>query len=183
MMATPNQIAEILKKHCRDQFGDKAVVEYDIQSMAKDIGYYCVLYNVELGLCLAQGIVESHWGMNPDAKRSRRTKNIFNVGNTDNGSDRGFATYSAGVERYCKLMDREYRWPADHGGEVRMITLAANDFQRPRGGRYASAANYTQMVYAVYRKIMKELYPQGEPQPPQPSNPDDRLSMEPVGRE
>jgi hypothetical protein len=165
MMATPNQIAEILKKHCRDQFGDKAVVEYDIQSMAKDIGYYCVLYNVELGLCLAQGIVESHWGMNPDAKRSRRTKNIFNVGNTDNGSDRGFATYSAGVERYCKLMDREYRWPADHGGEVRMITLAANDFQRPRGGRYASAPNYTQMVYAVYRKIMKELYPQGEPKP------------------
>lgn len=164
MTVTPNQIAEILKKHCRDQFGDKAVVEYDIQSLAKEIGYYCVFYNVELGLCLAQGIVESHWGMNPDAKRSRRTKNILNVGNTDDGSDRGFATYSAGVERYCKLMDKEYRWPADRGGEVRMITLAANDFQRPRGGRYATAPNYTQMVYAVYRKIMKELYPQGEPQ-------------------
>ena len=167
---TTSRLADILLEKCVKPFGRNAVLDFDIPTMAHDILRLSEEYKVESLLCVAQGIVESHFACNPQARRSRKTKNIFNVGNVDDGSNKYFLSYAAGLERYFQLMDKEYRWPADRGGEVRMITLAANDFQRPRGGRYATAPNYTQMVYAVYRKIMKELYPQGEPQPPQPSN-------------
>lgn len=176
MSITHYAVADVIVNNCRVPFGSDAVMDYDVLSLSYTVLRLSKAYKVELGLALAQGILESHFACAPKAGRSRRTHNIYNVGNVDDGSDRHFPSYEAGIERYFQLMDKEYRWPQDKDGEVRMITLVANDFCRPRGGRYATASGYTQAVYAVYRKIMKELYPQGEPPPPQPTNPDDRLA-------
>lgn len=172
MSITHYQVADVIVKYCRKPYGPEAVMNYDVLTLAHSILRFSNNYKVELGLALAQGIVESHFACDPKAGRSRRTRNIYNVGNVDDGSNKYFASYEAGVERYFQLMDKEYRWPADKGGVVRMITMVENDFHRPRGGRYATATDYTQVVYAVYLKIMKDL----TGSTPKPPKPDERIA-------
>ena len=157
---TQEQIADVIERYCVKQFGKKAVVEYTILDMARAIELWSYVYQVEPALALAQGIVESHFACNPDAKRSRRTRNIWNVGNMDDGRDKPFETYYHGAEAYFKLMDREYRWPADRDGKVSMRTMLENDFCRPKGGRYATAPDYTMLVFTVYNKIVADLHPE-----------------------
>jgi flagellum-specific peptidoglycan hydrolase FlgJ len=163
------QIAEVLTKYCVKPFGKEAILEYDIKEMAIAIKKWSYVYQVEPALALAQGIVESHWACAPKAKRSRRTLNIFNIGNIDSGGDKYFSTYLAGVEAYFRLMDREYRWPDDQQTKVRMRTMVENDFCRPKGGRYATAPNYTMQVFSVYNKIVADLHEPTPPPTPQPT--------------
>jgi len=105
---------------------------------------------------LAQAVVESHYGVNPLAKRSRRTQNIYNVGNVDSGADESQKTWKAGIERYASLLHREYLWN-DEGETVTMAMMKKHDFTRPVGGRYATAPDYTKQVAYTYNKIMKML--------------------------
>lgn len=149
---TTSRLADILLEMCVKPFGRTAVLDFDIPTMAHDILRLSEKYKVEPLLCVAQGVVESHFGCNPSASRSRKTKNIFNVGNVDDGSNKYFPDYASGLERYFQLMDREYRWPEDKGGYVRMSTMAKRDFYRPIGGRYATARNYTKQVQWAYNK-------------------------------
>lgn len=154
---TTTMLANILLEKCVKPFGNTAVLDFDIPTMASDILKFAEQYKVEPLLCMAQGIVESHFGCNPKASRSRKTRNIFNVGNVDDGSNKYFASYAAGLERYFQLMHREYRWPEDMGGYVRMSTMAKRDFNRPIGGRYATAPNYTKQVQAVYNQLQRAI--------------------------
>jgi flagellum-specific peptidoglycan hydrolase FlgJ len=154
---TTSRLADILLEKCVKPFGRNAVLDFDIPTMAHDILRLSEEYKVESLLCVAQGIVESHFACNPQARRSRKTKNIFNVGNVDDGSNKYFLSYAAGLERYFQLMDKEYRWPEDKGGYVRMSTMAKRDFNRPIGGRYATAPNYTKQVQAVYNQLQRAI--------------------------
>ncbi|HOF59473.1 MAG TPA: glucosaminidase domain-containing protein [Candidatus Cloacimonadota bacterium] len=151
-----SQIAYVITEYCVKPFGKHAVIDYDIAELARDIERFSLLYRVEAALALAQGIAESHFACAPAATRSRATKNIFNVGNVDDGSNKYFDSYKAGVERYFDLMNREYRWPEDYAAMLTMQTLAAHDFHRPQGGRYASAPSYTCVVFSIYKKILAD---------------------------
>lgn len=140
-------------------WGERTVypaLPWSVINLAKWIINASEKYRVELGLMLAQAVVECHFGVNPLAKRSRRTKNIYNVGNVDSGADESQKTWEAGINRYAKLMHNEYLWK-DEGDVVTMAMMYLHDFTRPRGGRYATASDYTKQVFYTYKKILKML--------------------------
>ena len=154
---TTARLTNILLEMCVKPFGRNAVLDFDIPTMAQNILKYSAKHKVEPLLCVAQGVVESHFACNTSASRSRKTKNIFNVGNVDDGSNKYFPDYASGLERYFQLMDREYRWPEDKGGYVRMSTMARRDFQRPIGGRYATAPDYRKQVQYAHNRACELL--------------------------
>lgn len=156
-----DKIKQVIKKRCIDAFGKKAVIDWDLDKISEAVARGAERYKVEAELALAQGILECHFGCNPAAKRSRATKNIYNVGNVDDGRNRYFSSYEAGIEAYFRLMAREYRWPGE-GETVSVEMMERHDFRRPRGGRYATAPTYTRDVVKLAREIRKEL--EGFPQ-------------------
>jgi flagellum-specific peptidoglycan hydrolase FlgJ len=151
------QIEEAVYDFSIGVWGAKAVIpgDWDYMKIAASIYENCSKYNIDPVLALAQGVVECHFGVAPTAKRSRRTKNIFNVGNVDSGADEAQASWEKGIERYCRLMASEYNWKP--GGPVTLQMMVDHDFVRPRGGRYATAKNYTEMVEQVAQKIVYKL--------------------------
>jgi flagellum-specific peptidoglycan hydrolase FlgJ len=151
---TQEQIKLVLKRMCIDVFGKKAVVAWDIDTMAEQLERYAGQYKVEVRLALAQGILESHFCVNPAASRSRTTHNIFNVGNVDDGGNRYFGDWQGGMAAYFKLMAREYCY-RNEGNTVTAEMMVAHDFIRPRGGRYATAPSYTQDIAKIVEKIDK----------------------------
>lgn len=147
---TREQIKKVLQKKCVDMF--KGEAPWDIEEIAAAVERLSARYKVEPVLALAQGILESHWVCNPAAWRSRKTKNIFNVGNTDAGMNMYFPDYVAGIDRYFRLMAREYCWRKE-GDTVTVDMMVKHDFTRPRGGRYATAPNYTRDIESIARSI------------------------------
>lgn len=146
-------IQMVLQLMCVDTMGK---MPGNIVTIAQAVRVYCMQYSVDPILCLAQGIVECHFGCNPQAVRSRKTMNIFNVGNTDDGANRQMESWEQGIECYCRLMAREYLWrDMNTSGWVTMEMMAAHDFNRPKGGRYATAPDYTKQVTKVAGKVSK----------------------------
>lgn len=148
------QITKVLTEMAVKPFGKKSNMPYDLDDMAVLINKYCTQYKVDPRLCLAQGILECHFGCNPAAKRSIKTKNIFNVGNVDDGRNRIFASWELGLAAYCHLMAREYCYRIE-GETVTAEMMIAHDFVRPRGGRYATAPTYTTNIAKLVAKIDK----------------------------
>lgn len=147
------QIKKVIEQMCVKAYPKAQKPEgWDLERISEAVWLFCAKHRVEPELALAQGIAECHWGMNPKARRSRMTKNVFNVGNVDDGGNRYFPSWEAGIEAYSKLMQREYLWPGE-GNVVTMAMMEKHDFTRPRGGRYASALNYTKAVKALYKAI------------------------------
>lgn len=156
-MINKEQIKKVLAEMCIKPFAKLlAKLPWDIDVMAGEIAAQCELYKVDPRLCLAQGIVESHFCCNPAAKRSIKNHNIFNVGNMDNGANKYFATYAQGLSAYCRLMSRYYHW-RNEGSYVTPEMMIAHDFKGPKGGRYATALNYVPVIKAVLTKIDKAV--------------------------
>jgi hypothetical protein len=152
---TVPQIKKVLINKCILSFKlNKNTIPWDLNKMAEQIYTSSITYKVDPKLVLAQGITECHWACNPAAKVSKETKNIFNVGNTDDGSKKFLSTYYEGVDIYFKLMAREYLYP-NEGDTVTTEMMVRHDFHRPKGGRYATAPNYTTMVANLVQGINK----------------------------
>ena len=140
-------------------FGGKAVVgvDWNLDEIADTILAASNEYKVDPRLFLAQGIIESHFGANPDAVRSRRTKNIYNVGNVYGGRDNYYSSYTDGIRDYARLMNQEYNW----GGEGSWVTpemMIDNDFYRSSGqGRYARDPNYTNVIQEIVKRVDNKL--------------------------
>ena len=151
------QIEEAVHAFSIGVWGKKAVIpeDWDHKEISAYIHKYCRECKIDPVLALAQGVVESHFGVAPTAKRSRRTKNIYNVGNVDSGADEQQASWEKGIERYCRLLAKEYNWVP--GGPVTLEMMVEHDFTRPRGGRYATAKNYTDAVERVAARIIYRL--------------------------
>ncbi len=130
---------------------------WSVETIAEAILKHCTRCKVDISMALAQGWVECHFGVNPSAVRSRKTRNIFNVGNVDSGANRGFASWEAGIAAYCELMAREYNYREEADGSVTLESMVRHDFTRPIGGRYASAPSYTAQVRALALKIRRKL--------------------------
>lgn len=157
MMINLVKVQKVVKHYSIGIWGSKAVMpsDWDVEEIALAIYDGCNMYKVDMVLALAQGVVESHFGVAPTAKRSRATRNIYNVGNVDSGADEKQVSWRDGVMRYCRLMAKEYNWAP--GKEVNLQMMLDHDFYRPRGGRYASAPNYTLQVGKVASRIMQMI--------------------------
>jgi flagellum-specific peptidoglycan hydrolase FlgJ len=174
---TAEQIQKVIKKLCVDSMGKNAVrtADWDLDKIAQAVCEYSVKYNIEARLALAQGILECHFALAPGANRSRKTRNIYNVGNVDDGGNRYFTDYRSGIEAYCRLLAREYNWgyyeatgitslmSQQIGGElskrypVTTEGLIARDFRRPKGGRYATDPDYSTKIAMLVNKIDKAV--------------------------
>lgn len=153
-----DQIKQVLQTLCVNTMGANNIPEgWEIGHIATAVRQYCLQYQVDPVLCLAQGIAESHFAINPQAKRSRHHRNIFNWKNTDDGKNHTFATFEQGIEQYCKTMNKEYYWGTDpDNGLVGWVTaemFIRHSAKRPIGGTYASAAGYTRTIAALVTKI------------------------------
>ena len=102
---------------------------------------------VPIDLLLAQGIKESNLGTQG---RAVRTKNVGNVGNTDDGTASYTNSWKEGLYRQANLLKKEYKV----SGTSDVQRLVSNDFIRPvKGGRYASAKNYGASIGQLLNKI------------------------------
>lgn len=149
-----DDVKTVIQKMCIDTFGQDARVPWELDEIVDALMEGSSAHKVELELALAQGIAESHFGCNPAAVRSRKTRNIYNVGNVDNGGNRFYKSFRDGIIAYFKLMEREYCWKAE-GDMVTLEMMLAHNFKRPRGGRYATAPSYTATVEKVAGRIRK----------------------------
>lgn len=155
-----NKVIEVIEHYTHGIWGAKAVTpdgDWSIENIARWIVYYSNQYKIDILLPLAQGVLECHFGVNPAAKRSRKTRNIYNVGNVDSGANEAQASWQKGIERYCRLLHQEYNWGEDPEGFITLECLVKHDFMRPKGGRYATAPDYTKQVAQLAKKIKPML--------------------------
>ena len=156
---TKEDVKYVITELAFKPFGGKAVVGvgWNLDEIADTILEASNEYKVDPRLFLAQGIIESHFGANPDAVRSRRTKNIYNVGNVYGSRDNYYSSYTDGIRDYARLMNQEYNW----GGEGSWVTpemMIDNDFYRSSGqGRYARDPNYTNVIQEIVKRVDNKL--------------------------
>ena len=102
---------------------------------------------VPIELLLVQGIQESSFGT---AGRAVRTKNVGNVGNTDDGSSRNMNSWEDGLRAQANLLRKEY-------GATSMSAvknLISSGFVRPKDkARYASDPQYEKRLSGLLKTI------------------------------
>ena len=111
----------------------------------------CSEYNVDIRLVLVQGHVESHFATKGTAAR---TNSVFNVGAYDGDSANkqikngfGYKHPDYSIEPYLKLLTTSYLV----NGKTELDLM--NKFVNSEGKRYASAANYEEMLKMRWEKI------------------------------
>ena len=107
---------------------------------------------VPIELLLVQGIQESNFGT---AGRAVRTKNVGNVGNTDDGSARNMDSWEDGLRAQANLLKKEYG--ATSKEAVR--GLIENGFVRTKDkARYASDPLYEKRLSGLLKTITGQDY-------------------------
>jgi hypothetical protein len=97
-------------------------------------------------LALAQLKIEGGFVGNKNA-RPIATKNPFNVGNVDDGSNIYHNSVQNGINSYYDLVARSYL------GRGKNVTALLSDFVNRSGNRYASDPNYENKLINVINKI------------------------------
>lgn len=140
---TPNKVQSIIDRYGR---GRSPFTASDYITVANNTG-------VPVDLLLAQGIQESNLGTQG---RAVRTRNVGNVGNTDDGTANYQNSWLKGLYRQANLLKQEYK-VTDTTDVQRLVS---NDFVRPiRGGKYATDQNYGSKVGNLLNKLHgKEVY-------------------------
>ena len=100
---------------------------------------------------LALGQLAAEGGIgNPDANSLPiKTKNPFNVGNTDDGSTIDHSSTQSGIDAYYNLIAKDYI------GKGRTAQDLINNFVNQKNLRYAGAPNYEKVVGSIARQVNK----------------------------
>jgi len=105
---------------------------------------------VPVEMALAQAQLEGYLANGPRPNRPQRTKNPFNVGNTDDGSNVVHKSLESGVQSYYDLMARNYlskRTPDD----------LLQNFVNSNGNRYASDKTYESKLKSIITGIQQTI--------------------------
>jgi hypothetical protein len=100
---------------------------------------------------LALGQLAAEGGIgNPDASTPPiKTKNPFNVGNTDKGDRINHSSVQSGIDAYYELIAKDYI------GKGRTAQDLINNFVNHKDLRYAGAPNYEKVVGSIARDVNK----------------------------
>ena len=102
---------------------------------------------------LVMGISESHFGTN--GSRTIMTKNLYNVGNVDNGGNVHHSTWESGLNTFGKLIKSEY---FDKDEVPDFDKFIKNDFRRPSdNARYMSNVDTKTTIPQIQRDVNKLL--------------------------
>jgi len=94
-------------------------------------------------LALAQLATEGGIGNNNPNSRPIRTRNPFNVGNTDNGTDVSYGDVQSGINTYYNLIANRYI------GKGKTANDLTNNFVNHSGQRYADEPDYEKSVNSM----------------------------------
>lgn len=103
-------------------------------------------------LALSQLAAEGGFSEDPKS-RPIRTKNPFNVGNIDSGSNIKHGSVQSGIQSYYDLMSKNYL----SGGKTASDLL--NNFVNTGGKRYATDKNYESKLNQIAQSIKQKAEP------------------------
>ncbi|MBT7706086.1 hypothetical protein HN747_01425 [archaeon] len=124
--------------------GDKAPITADqIIASSRKTG-------VPIDMYLVSGAQEGHFGTRG---RAAETRNIYNVGNVDNGTNSHQNSWETGLDKFGSVIATQY-FPGETASLEKFIE---RDFKRADGARYMTNKNSKESYKSISKRVKRML--------------------------